>query len=1274
MNLNTTTIANYTKATTFDDKGMITSQSIAYFDDLGRATQTQSRILSKNRVVVTQTLYDEFGRAKYASLAAPVAKNNFNYIDKLLPLNAQGQVSNADKTASPLFKYYNKDNTEEEYTDITDYPYAETEYSETQPNTARKTYGAGEAFRKGTGHEVQTYSIMALPQEITKSPAASFMCIKTLKASGENYESDYIGATKTISIDAEGKEAISYINDGGKVIATCRSGVSEISQTYLVQHTLKQAGEVYFDIHLPAGIGSYNVEIDGTWHYEVVDLTTDEVVQAGNNDVITLGPGVYRIVALCDNVDPVTIKYNMAYQDYAFTAYDDAGRAIRTISPQDVKDMKTYRDALHTVEEIQTELGTRVSSTTYNSLGWVLSSYSKDLGKSTFFYTRDGKIRYSQNALQAEVYKEEALRNPKFSYTNYDDIGRPVESGVIDAKAAHIYYMGESNIPQYNVSSEDYLEKTYEPGEYGLMGLSEQFNSSYSDQSFTLYDVPAADLNLAGYVQQFMIGKVSRTMNANATTWYSYDYQGRVTWVVQKMNGFDLNADGQVNTGDFVTLDYEYDFFGKVLTVTYNKDKTSQFKHRYEYNIDGSLVAVYTRAGTNDEVLQAKYSYYTMGGLKRTEIAGNLQGIDYVYNLQGWLKAINNPDTDNDPGKDGKTGSAHANFKADAFSFALDYFNGDYLRSGKGISSTAPYNRYDGMITGARHFTKGQQLSVGRNGEIGTQNAWRYIYDDRNNLQNANTGFYDLTQGYLINGRYNEGDLSYDANGNILSLTRSNEVDIHGGYLTNTFDQLTYHYIPGTNRLNYIEDNASIHTAVTNELITQGTDNYTYDVLGQLTDNVADGQYFIYNAAGLVTDVFKTKTDRDARNYSNDYAKYTYNEAGYRIKKEVKEGTNVIITWYVRDASGTIFSTYDQPGTSELPEAKELTIYGSGRLGIAQLAGGNIDKYVYELADHLGNVRATITKNNTTGDADVLSYNDYYPFGWEMPGRSYTAEAYRFGYQGKFAEKDPETGLTQFEARLWDGRSGRWLSYDPAGQYWSPYVGMGNNPVGSVDPDGRQDWGMTDEGFIVKLKTGENDPIDKLYKVKGKDNIIDGEKGMVEIKDKNLLPELAKVINRKKEEVAVNQGKTFSIAISGNSWDIAQIYDFAINNTKVEWAVVGFNDGNQEKYLIGTNHDDDLALPFEGIVLEKAPFEQHFLNIHSHIACRPDEDVIYHYQNRYPSPQDNDFVNNAPQAKYYLYEAGNKVITKFNQYSPRNGYTSKPAGGKAGIHKLLVNP
>ena len=60
----------------------------------------------------------------------------------------------------------------------------------------------------------------------------------------------------------------------------------------------------------------------------------------------------------------------------------------------------------------------------------------------------------------------------------------------------------------------------------------------------------------------------------------------------------------------------------------------------------------------------------------------------------------------------------------------------------------------------------------------------------------------------------------------------------------------------------------------------------------------------------------------------------------------------------------------------------------------------------YYLKDHLGNIRVTLD-----GNGNVVTTDDYYPFGLQMPGRSYnialTGSIYK--YAGK--ELDEESGL-----------------------------------------------------------------------------------------------------------------------------------------------------------------------------------------------------------------------------------------------------------------------
>ena len=86
------------------------------------------------------------------------------------------------------------------------------------------------------------------------------------------------------------------------------------------------------------------------------------------------------------------------------------------------------------------------------------------------------------------------------------------------------------------------------------------------------------------------------------------------------------------------------------------------------------------------------------------------------------------------------------------------------------------------------------------------------------------------------------------------------------------------------------------------------------------------------------------------------------------------------------------------------------------------------------------------------------------PFGLEQR-TTQDGDNPRYTYQGDFAEKDGETGWNHFKAREYDPVIGRWTSVDPARQFHSPYVGMGNNPTSAIDPDG--EWVNFAVGFAI---------------------------------------------------------------------------------------------------------------------------------------------------------------------------------------------------------------
>ena len=120
----------------------------------------------------------------------------------------------------------------------------------------------------------------------------------------------------------------------------------------------------------------------------------------------------------------------------------------------------------------------------------------------------------------------------------------------------------------------------------------------------------------------------------------------------------------------------------------------------------------------------------------------------------------------------------------------------------------------------------------------------------------------------------------------------------------------------------------------------------------------------------------------------------------------------------------------------------------------------------YYLTDHLGSVRVTV---NDAGNA--VGWDDYYPFGLQMPGRTQNAsnpnEDIKFtGYE---LEQQCETdssgdcindvtlGLYHAEARMYDPVLGRFMQMDPLYNEFTsfnPYQYTFNNPINFYDQNG----------------------------------------------------------------------------------------------------------------------------------------------------------------------------------------------------------------------------
>lgn len=121
--------------------------------------------------------------------------------------------------------------------------------------------------------------------------------------------------------------------------------------------------------------------------------------------------------------------------------------------------------------------------------------------------------------------------------------------------------------------------------------------------------------------------------------------------------------------------------------------------------------------------------------------------------------------------------------------------------------------------------------------------------------------------------------------------------------------------------------------------------------------------------------------------------------------------------------------------------------------------------YLYIYTSNESNLDVDVYFDNLTiehdSHANVLQADDYYPFGLPMAGNSFEESGIspnRFLYQGKEWQTELGLNLYDFHARQYDPALGRFLAIDPQDQFMSPYLGMGNMPTYSVDPDGELAW------------------------------------------------------------------------------------------------------------------------------------------------------------------------------------------------------------------------
>jgi len=660
-----------------------------------------------------------------------------------------------------------------------------------------------------------------------------------------------------------------------------------------------------------------------------------------------------------------------------------------------------------------------------------------------FWYDRLGRMVISQNTKQFRRSKQD------YSYTLYDELGRIKEVGEKTDNAA---------INGFATIFGTYINNHYNPSviddarlnAFIITGSRREVTRTYYDHN-VITGLPLIQDNLRKRVASVTYEDVddNNDQTCQHATHYSYDIHGNVKTLIQ--DNPTITIPGQ----RFKKIGYSYDLIsGKVNVVRYQDGQPDAMYHFYKYDADNRITDVYTstypQANTiiNDSVKvnplwdhDAKYFYYAHGPLARVEVGDNkVQGIDYAYTLQGWIKGINSNSlkAENDIGNDGLTAGTNIAVAKDAFGYTLGYHAGDYkpidalkwspvttrFEAVTTVSdlAAARYDLFNGNIsqmvttitepkvyTGAVNETPATVLPQGS----------AYKYDQLNRLLEANafTNIDLFTNAWKIGSTTPVGyhnAFKYDANGNI---TYQERADANGL----VFDKLNYKYktdggsknlqnrLYQVNETNGIADNG----LATDDIDDQGpfnptpslpatindVNNYRYDEIGNLKhDEQEEIERIDWTVYGKIKRIIRNATS------TKPDLEFNYDAGGNRIAKIVKpHGSSLenggadnralwTTTYYARDAQGNIMTTYisAQVGTSPAFKLTERNIFGSSRLGMENtvvdlinppLAGNVFNRTLgyrlYEENNHLGNVLAVVSDKKIPHSTNGTAI-DYY--------------------------------------------------------------------------------------------------------------------------------------------------------------------------------------------------------------------------------------------------------------------------------------------------------
>ncbi len=605
-----------------------------------------------------------------------------------------------------------------------------------------------------------------------------------------------------------------------------------------------------------------------------------------------------------------TMSDNSTYLN-TYYVYDDFDRLRYVIPPKATEN--SYTDGSVVFNELlyayhYDERG-RLIEKNIPGAGWVYMVYNKS---DQLILVQDANQRTSVN---------------RWIFTKYDALGRVVMTGSV------IINDTRTNV-QASVNNETTLWETKNSvsGQYYYTNLAyprlTDFNALltinyYDDYSFDLdgrsFQAALGNSTNSTMIKGLLTGSKVKVLDGN-NTWLTtvnyYDDKGRPIQIHSKK----YSSTGNI----WDRLTNKYDFEGKV-TNTERNHNGLVINNRYTYDPAGRRKAAYQQMNSETEIELAEYNYNELGQLVKKNLHGNssarLQGIDYRYNIRGWLTSINNArlNIDMNNTSDGSFGDD------DAFGEELSYDNA--FTTGSTMGSA----QWNGNISGMAWKSKAPATTY----SSVNVNGYAFQYDNVNRLTLANYGKDANVSNWNGDvGKYNEA-VTYDVMGNIMTMQRT-------GIKNNisAIDNLTYSYGSTTNKLSSVTNSSSVPVGFNDGNKTG--DDYAYDNNGNLTIDNNKGLTIGYNYLNLIQNVYNTSQGKTIT--------YTYEATGKKVKKS-----------FPGQADRYYMDGIEYEGSTLLFAMTE-----EGR--VRPKTNGTYT-YDYFLKDHLGNIRVVLGTDNSQSAA-----------------------------------------------------------------------------------------------------------------------------------------------------------------------------------------------------------------------------------------------------------------------------------------------------------------